>query len=116
MNLTLACPVSETFPFTIKSEFVEGKVGLVDESGGEDGTVDGLVPEHSGGGCVDGDMVDGGDNEDNSSSLHFSLMCGFKFLEGDLGELMLTGSGKRDSELLLLDTGSSLTQFDNTFL
>ena len=46
MNLTLACPVSETFPFTIKSELVEGKMmGLVDESGGEDWTEDGLVPE-----------------------------------------------------------------------
>ena len=116
MNLTLACPVSETFPFTIKSEFVEGKVmGLVEESGGEDGTGDGLVPDLSGGGCADGDMVDGGDTTDGSS-LHFSLMCVFKFLEGDLGELMLTGSGKRDSELLLLDAGSSLTPFDNTFL
>ena len=116
MNLTLACPVSETFPFTIKSEFDEGKVmGLVEESGGEDGTGDGLVPEHSGGGCADGDRVDGGDKADNSS-LHFSLMFGFKFLDGDLGELMLTGSGKRDSELLLLDAGSSLTPFETTFL
>ena len=115
MNLTLACPVSETFPFTIKSEFGEGKVGLVDESGGEDGTGDGLVPEHSGGGCADGDMVDGGDNADGRS-LHFSLMFSFKFLDGDFGELMLTGSGKRDSELLLLDAGSSLTPFETTFL
>ena len=116
MNLTLACPVSETFPFTIKSELVEGKmVGLVDESGGEDWTEDGLVPELAGGCCADDDMLDDGDNADGSS-LHFSLMWGFRFLDGDFGELMLTGSGKRDSELLLLDAGSSLTPFDNTFL
>ena len=117
--LTLACPVSERFPLTIKLEFVTelDKLGLmVDETGGEDWTGDGLVPESAGGGCDDGDTVDAGDNSDLSSLDLSLLMFGFKFLDGDFGDVMLTGSGKRDSGLLLLDAVCSLTPLDRTFL
>ena len=79
------------------------KVGLVDERSGEDWTGAGLVPELAVGGCDDGDIVDDGVNEDVSSLDLSLLMFGFKFWDGDFGELMLTGSGKRDSGLLLLD-------------
>ena len=40
MDFTLACPVSERFPFTIKFELELkiGKLGLVDEESSEDWT------------------------------------------------------------------------------